>query len=169
VSSCPSRRWRHDALHRLHSIARRTRPGVGACTYGTPTADAPALDALGGPLGRRPSPTARPRAAFAGGGVCASHPHRLQSAPRLWSGRPSSLSGSPPSCRAANTPRAPRGNMLSRSAPVTWGGRGRLSPSSTKSRATPAPRPWVAMASSRSLPRSAGDVPAPSSAWRSPA
>jgi len=168
VSSCPSGRWLHDALHRLHSTARRAHPGVGAWADCTPTADAPALDALGGPRGRRPIPTARPWAVFSGGGVCSSHPHRLTSAPCIWSGRPSSLSGSPPSARDANTPRAPRGNMLARSALATWGGHGSPSLSSTTIRATPAPRLRGARASSRSLPRSAWGVPAPSSAWRSP-
>jgi hypothetical protein len=168
-SSGPARRWLPDGRHRLHSMARRARPGVGACPSGPPTADAPALDALGGQRGRRPSPTARSRAGWAGGGVCSSPPHRLQSAPRLWSGRPASMSGRPPAGRAAHTPRAPRGHRLSRSAPVPWGGRGRPAPSSPTIRATPAPRPWGALASRRSWPRSAGDVPAPSAAWRAPA
>ena len=34
------------------------------------------------------------------------------------------MSGSPPSSRCANTPPAPRGSMISRSVPATWGGRG---------------------------------------------
>src|SRR3982750_3258338 len=121
---CLHRRWLHGGFHSLHDTAHCTDPSVGACAYGTPTADDPALDASGSQLGRGAISTVHPWAVFTGERVCFFHPHHLRFAPPIWSGRPSSMSGSPPSSRCANTRPARRGSMISPSALASWGGRG---------------------------------------------